>query len=283
MLQTLHQIQALREHLKAHRHAGEKIALVPTMGNLHSGHITLVKEALKHADIVVTSIFVNPLQFGVNEDLDSYPRTLAEDQAKLLDAGCHYLFAPSDAEMYPHGRELQTRVEVPGLSDLYCGQTRPGHFSGVATVVCKLLNIVQPDLALFGEKDYQQLRIIRTLVRDLSLGVEIQGVPIVRAESGLALSSRNGYLSNQELEQAPALYQTLLNCADQLYQGVKDFAHLQTQAKAQLSAAGFKPDYFHILRQQDMQPAHAEDQQLVLIAAAYLGPARLIDNLEVNL
>ena len=280
---TLATIASLRDELRPHRQAGRSIAFVPTMGNLHAGHIQLIEKAVKSADIVVASIFVNPLQFGKNEDLSSYPRTLQEDQRKLTEAGCHYLFAPNEDEIYPNGRESQTRVEVPVLSDLYCGEARPGHFNGVTTVVCKLFNIVQPDIAVFGEKDYQQLRIVRKMVSDLCIAAEILSVPVVRAESGLALSSRNGYLSTDELEMAPALRKTIQETAEKIDAGRRDFSQLEHEATLALEASGFRRDYFRIVRRSDLAPAESRDTELVILAAAWMGPARLIDNQELDL
>ena len=280
-MQTVHTVQALNEVLDAVRASGRKIALVPTMGNLHRGHLRLIETARQNADFVVASIFVNPLQFGVNEDLERYPRTLAEDQQNLEQFGCDLLFAPSDAEIYPDGREGQTLVEVPGLSDQYCGATRPGHFRGVTTIVNKLFNLVRPNLAIFGRKDRQQLTIIQRMVRDLSIPVEVRGVETERADTGLALSSRNGYLKPEELSVAPALYHTLQSLAERLKAGDKDFPALISAGKKSLEEAGFKPDYLHILRSHDLQTATADDQTLVILAAAYLGAARLIDNIEV--
>ena len=280
---TLATIASLRNELRPHRQAGRTIAFVPTMGNLHAGHIELIEKAAQSADIVVASIFVNPLQFGKNEDLSSYPRTLQEDQLKLTEAGCHYLFAPNEDEVYPNGRDSQTRVEVPVLSDLYCGEARPGHFSGVTTVVCKLFNIVQPDIAVFGEKDYQQLRIVRKMVSDLCIATEIMSVPVVRAESGLALSSRNGYLSVSELQQAPALRQIINDAANQIKSGRHDYSQLEHEATLSLEASGFRRDYFRIVRRADLAPAQADDTEIVILAAAWMGPARLIDNQELDL
>ncbi len=280
---TVYTIAELRQQLNAARRAGQKIAFVPTMGNLHRGHMSLVEEAVRQADLVVASIFVNPLQFGANEDLDGYPRTLKDDQHKLESYGCQLLFAPSAHEMYPRGTNIQTVVEVRSLSDLHCGISRPTHFRGVATVVTKLFGIVQPDIAVFGKKDYQQLAVIRQLTEDLSLPVEVIGVPTGRADSGLALSSRNGYLSESELAIAPTLYATLNQLAEQLEQGNHDFQALEEQANQQLEAAGFGRDYIHICRQCDLQPATEGDHMLVILAAAQLGAARLIDNLEVIL
>jgi len=281
-MQTLNTIEALRNLLAPWRREGKRIALVPTMGNLHQGHIKLVETARREADIVVASIFVNPLQFGANEDLDSYPRTLAADQEKLMTAGCDILFAPGVSEVYPEGQDNQTLVEVPGLSDLHCGASRPGHFRGVTTVVCKLFNIVQPDLAVFGLKDYQQVAVIRKMVRDLCIPVEIVGVPTERAGSGLALSSRNGYLSEEELAIAPLLQQTLQQTAHAVHNGNTDFATLEEQAQQTLEAGGFQRDYFRILcRDTLLPPEPGEVRPLVILAAARLGPARLIDNLEI--
>tara|TARA_R110002167_G_scaffold15727_5_gene62432 strand:+ start:3132 stop:3983 length:852 start_codon:yes stop_codon:yes gene_type:complete len=280
---TVHTIAELRQQLNAARRAGKKTAFVPTMGNLHRGHMSLVEEAVRQADLVVASIFVNPLQFGVNEDLDSYPRTLEEDQQKLAHYGCQLLFAPSAHEMYPRGSDIQTVVEVRSLSDLHCGNSRPTHFRGVATVVTKLFGIVQPDIAVFGKKDYQQLAVIRQLTEDLSLPVDIIGVATGRAESGLALSSRNGYLTEAELAIAPTLYATLSELAAQLKQGNRDFQALEEHANQQLESFGFERDYIHICRQSDLKTPTAHDHLLVILAAAQLGSARLIDNLEVIL
>ncbi|MBY4678284.1 pantoate--beta-alanine ligase [Marinobacterium arenosum] len=282
-MKTFHTIAELRETLQQERAAGKRIGLVPTMGNLHEGHLQLVRQAAANADIVVASIFVNPLQFGAGEDLEKYPRTLAEDKQQLIEAGCHYLFAPSDEEMYPNGREHQTEVEVPEISNMYCGASRPGHFRGVTTVVCKLFGIVRPDLAVFGEKDFQQLLVIRRMTEDLFLPVEIQGAPIARDERGLALSSRNGYLTAEEMEVAPALQQALQDAKAAIEAGQRDFAAVQEKAQQQLEAVGFKRDYFSVCRRQDLHAANAGDDQLVILAAAYLGRARLIDNIVIDL
>ncbi|EAR59870.1 pantoate--beta-alanine ligase [Neptuniibacter caesariensis] len=280
---TIHTIAELRAALSKERFQGKRIGFVPTMGNLHEGHLQLIDQAKANSDIVVSSIFVNPLQFGANEDLDNYPRTLQDDQAKLESRGCDFLFAPTDAEVYPHGREAQTQVEVPVISDLYCGSSRPGHFRGVATVVTKLFGMVQPDVAIFGEKDFQQLMVIRRMTEDLSLPVEIQGAPIARNPQGLALSSRNGYLSAEEIEVAANLNRTLRDAAEQIKQGNKQFAELEEQAQSQLEEVGFKRDYYVICRRDDLQPANESDTALVILAAAYLGPARLIDNIQIDL
>ncbi|MGB0205320.1 MAG: pantoate--beta-alanine ligase [Neptuniibacter sp.] len=282
-MQTIHTIAELRSVLNAERRNGKRIGFVPTMGNLHEGHLQLIDQAKANSDVVVSSIFVNPLQFGQGEDLDNYPRTLVEDQEKLQSRGCDFLFAPSDAEVYPHGREAQTQVEVPVISDLYCGSSRPGHFRGVATVVTKLFGMVQPDVAIFGEKDFQQLMVIERMTEDLSLPVEIQGSPIARNEKGLALSSRNGYLSDEERETATNLYASLKAAAEKLQSGDKDFAGIEEEAQNKLEAVGFERDYYKVCRRYDLQPAGPEDKELVILAAARLGPARLIDNIQINL
>ncbi len=265
------------------RNTDGKIAFVPTMGNLHSGHIHLIHEAHKEGDTVVCSIFVNPMQFGPNEDLDSYPRTLEADSEKLSAAGCHILFAPSASEIYPNGLDSQTLVNVPELGEELCGAARPGHFTGVTTIVSKLFNIVQPDVALFGQKDYQQLAIIRKMAQDLCMPLEIKGVATVRSESGLALSSRNGYLTQEELEIAPTLYQTLVKIRQLIEAGQADFDKLCQQAKTELNAKGFITDYLSIRRQSDLKPADSKDTRLVILAAAHLGKARLIDNIAFAL
>ena len=280
-MRTLHEIAPLRETLDDARRRGERIALVPTMGNLHEGHLALVAEARRRGDLVVASIFVNPLQFGPGEDLDAYPRTLAEDQAKLEVAGCNLLFAPETTTLYTRGLDAQTRVSVPEVSEGLCGGDRPGHFDGVATVVTMLFNLVQPDVACFGEKDYQQLAVIRRLVADLHLPVEIAGVPIVRAEDGLALSSRNGYLDAAQRAVAPTLYATLCALRTALESGAAPHDTL-ADGLGRLEAAGFAPDYLE-LRAADLGPVEATTREAVLLAAARLGPTRLIDNLSLTL
>lgn len=274
-------IQELRAIVQAWRWAGDRTAFVPTMGNLHAGHIELVRQARGLADRVVVSIFVNPLQFGVNEDFASYPRTLDEDRQQLGQVGTDLVFIPAVATVYPDGQEVQTRVLVPGLSGILCGASRPGHFEGVATVVCKLFNLVQPDLAVFGEKDFQQLSIIRRMVRDLCLPIEILGVPTVREVDGLAMSSRNGYLTPSERQQAPALYRVLRCLAERVRAGERDFPRLEREGIEALTAEGFRPDYLSLRRIEDLQPPGVDDQRLILLAAAFLGRTRLIDNLQV--
>jgi len=282
-MNTVKTVLELRAAVARARGEGKRIAFVPTMGNLHEGHVALVEKAGQRADFVVASIFVNPLQFGPNEDLAKYPRTLVADQEKLVAAGCQLLFHPDVEEMYPHGQEGQTRVSVPGVSEGLCGGSRPGHFEGVATVVTKLFNMVQPDLAVFGEKDFQQLAVIRTLVRDLNMPIQIIGEPTVRAEDGLALSSRNGYLSAEQRAAAPALYRTLQQLASAIRDGNRDFAQLIETGQASLVSAGFRPDYLEIREASSLRPAEANDTKLVILGAAFMGTTRLIDNLAFQL
>ena len=282
-MNTVKNLQQLRAAISRARSEDKRIAFVPTMGNLHAGHIALIQHATERADFVVASIFVNPLQFGANEDLDSYPRTLVADQSKLLEAGCNLLFTPDAQDMYPQGMAQQTIVSVPGVSTGLCGGSRPGHFDGVATIVCKLLNMVQPDIALFGEKDFQQLAVIRKMVADLNMPVQIFGVPIVRDHDGLALSSRNGYLSAQQRAAAPALQQCLQALKAQIKNGRRDYAMLFEQFDTDLQAAGFRLDYVELRDALSLQPAEVDSTQLVLLAAAYLGSTRLIDNLIFDL
>ncbi len=280
-MEFIEQVPMLRARVAAWRRAGQRVGFVPTMGNLHAGHLALVREALHRADRVVVSIFVNPLQFGPTEDFTAYPRTLEADRALLTEAGTHLLFAPPVAAVYPRGQAGQTRVEVPGISDILCGASRPGHFVGVATVVCKLFNMVQPDLAVFGEKDFQQLLVIRHMTEDLSLTIEIQGLATVREPDGLAMSSRNGYLTREERARAPALYQTLLRCGERLRAGI-DIVEVEHLAGEEIVAAGLGLDYFSVRRSLDLGLAGPEDRDLVVLAAARLGRARLIDNLCVQ-
>lgn len=280
-MHTLQTVEALDDSLAGPRRRGQRIALVPTMGNLHAGHLALVHHARREADLVVTSLFVNPLQFSPGEDLDAYPRTFADDRAALEAAGCDVLFAPSTRTLYPNGLDGLTRVQVPGVSEGLCGGSRPGHFDGVATVVSMLLHLVAPHLACFGEKDYQQLAVIRKMVADLHIPVEIAGVPIVRADDGLALSSRNGYLSPDERATAPELYRILGAMRDRLARGEVP-ANVLDDGHRALREAGFTPDYL-ALRDTRLAPVEADTRDAVLLAAAYLGPARLIDNLTLQL
>ncbi|MFI8480912.1 pantoate--beta-alanine ligase [Pseudomonas sp. NPDC078700] len=282
-MNTVKTVRELRAAVAAARAEGKHISLVPTMGNLHAGHAALVEKAAQRSDFVVASIFVNPLQFGANEDLDKYPRTLVDDQQKLVKAGCNLLFTPSVEEMYPNGMNGQTRVSVLGVSEGLCGASRPGHFDGVATVVSKLFNIVQPDLAIFGQKDYQQLAVIRTLVNDLNMPIQIIGEPTVRSADGLALSSRNGYLTDEQRSAASVLYKSLQEIAAGLKAGEHDRAQLIARAQSQHAAAGFSPDYLEIRDASSLRPATEQDRQLVILVAAFIGNTRLIDNLLVDL
>ncbi|MBQ4797689.1 pantoate--beta-alanine ligase [Pseudoalteromonas sp. MMG006] len=280
-MQSITEIKSLRSQIKAWRQAGLSVALVPTMGNLHRGHFSLVEKAKTLADKVVVSIFVNPMQFGANEDLDNYPRTLNEDKQGLADLETDIVFTPNVETIYPNGLGAQSFVDVPDVSMGYCGGSRPGHFRGVATVVTKLFNLVQPDYACFGEKDFQQLQVIKTMTRDLSIPVEVIGVPTMREVSGLAMSSRNGYLSAAQKATATVLFKTLNECAEQIKNGNKDFIALSNSAKQNLEVAGLKPDYFEIAQRDTLKAATLDDTQFVILAAAFLGSVRLIDNLQV--
>ncbi len=285
IIDTVAGLRATVARWKAH---SERVALVPTMGNLHTGHLQLVERARKSADRVVVSIFVNPMQFsdgsGDGGDFECYPRTFDADCKKLsvISDQPEVIFAPAVQVMYPAGFEQETRVKVPGISSILCGEFRPGHFVGVATIVAKLFNMVQPDVAVFGEKDYQQLLVIRRFVTDLCFPVEVLGMPTVREKSGLAMSSRNTYLSAHERMHAAMLYQSLQYAKQQIESGESDFAMIQTQAIAQLKAAGFRPEYFEIRRAQDLQMPTDTDEQRVILVAAWLGKARLIDNIMVG-
>ncbi len=272
-------IQGLTASLSPARAAKKMIGFVPTMGNLHEGHLTLVREAKKICDVVVVSIFVNPIQFGAGEDFDSYPRTLEQDSRLLVDVGCDIIFAPSVEQMYGSQPRL-TNISVGQITDDLCGKSRPGHFDGVAVVVTKLFNIVQPDYAFFGQKDYQQLAVIRQLVQDLNIPLEVIGVPIVRAQDGLALSSRNGYLTEEQRATAPKIYQLLKQAEQDLHEGKALSAVLATISD-QLTQAGFVVDYVEA-RQPNLQPIEQFTQNLVLFVAAKLGSTRLIDNLQVE-
>jgi len=282
-MQSITEIKSLRSQIKAWRQAGLSVALVQTMGNLHQGHFSLVEKAKNMADKVVVSIFVNPMQFGVNEDLDNYPRTLVADKQGLAELDTDIVFTPTTETIYPNGLDAQSFVDVPGISMGYCGGSRPGHFRGVATVVTKLFNLVQPDYACFGEKDFQQLQVIKTMAHDLSIPVEIIGVATSREVSGLAMSSRNGYLSEIQKETATELFRTLNWSAEQLNAGRRDFTEICQQAKQRLQQAGLKADYFEIAQRDTLKNATLNDSQLVILAAAFLGPVRLIDNLQVNI
>ncbi|WP_337843028.1 pantoate--beta-alanine ligase [Rheinheimera sp.] len=280
-MKIIQDIHELRATVRAWRQAGERIAFVPTMGNLHQGHFSLIDVARQQADRVIASIFVNPMQFGPTEDLDNYPRTLQQDCEGLTAHQADAVFTPTPQLMYPRGLDVQSYVEVPQLGDHHCGGSRAGHFRGVSTIVTKLFNLVQPDVACFGQKDYQQLAIIRQMVTDLSMPIEIIGVPTCRAEDGLALSSRNGYLSAEQRAVAPALYQSLQWLKAQLVSGATDLRALEQQTKQRLQQAGFRPDYLNISNQLTLEPAKLASEPLVVLAAAYLGTTRLIDNIEI--
>ncbi|ASM23119.1 MULTISPECIES: pantoate--beta-alanine ligase [Serratia] len=273
----------LRQQIRRWRQEGKRIALVPTMGNLHDGHMTLVDEARARADVVVVSIFVNPMQFDRPDDLARYPRTLQEDSEKLTRRGVDLVFAPAPAAVYPQGLEQQTYVDVPGISSILEGASRPGHFRGVSTIVSKLFNLVQPDLACFGEKDYQQLALIRKMVADMGYDIDIVGVPTVRAKDGLALSSRNGYLTAEERKIAPQLSKIMNALAQQLANGERQVETLLEQTAEQLRAAGFTPDELFIRDADSLQPLTVDSQRAVVLMAAWLGKARLIDNQQVDL
>jgi len=276
-------VAELKREIARLRAAGMRIAFVPTLGNLHAGHRHLMEQARRHADAVVASIYVNPLQFGPQEDFSAYPRTPEQDRALLEAARVEVLFLPDEVAIYPRGRAASTRVEVPVVSDILCGAARPGHFCGVATVVHRLFHLVTPDVALFGNKDYQQLLVIRLMTADFGLPIEIIGVDTVRDADGLALSSRNGYLTPEERRSAPQLYASLQALAGQIQGAPKsDFSDYEAQAAMQLEIAGFRPDYVSVRRQQDLAIAGPDDRQLVIVAAAWLGRARLIDNLELD-
>ena len=272
-------VAELRAYLAHMRERGSSVAFVPTMGNLHAGHARLFAEARRHADAVVASIYVNPLQFGANEDYATYPRTPAEDREVLIAADVDLLFMPEESDIYPRGAAAQTIVEVPGISTILCGVFRPGHFRGVATVVNRLFNLVAPDVALFGKKDYQQWLVIRLMVADLGMPIEVLGVDTVREPDGLALSSRNRYLSEAERAQAPLLYQTLRRVAQRVQERAAPAA-AETEATETLRQAGFRPDYVSIRRAEDLAAPTAADRELVVLAAAWLGRTRLIDNFE---
>ena len=279
-LQTLTRIAELREVVTGWRHAHESIAFVPTMGNLHLGHASLMAAAHLHGRRVISSIFVNPLQFGPTEDYGNYPRTIEDDTQLLVQYGVDALFHPTVDEMYPQGSVGSTVVDVPGLTDILCGAFRPGHFRGVATVVVKLLCLVQPDVAIFGEKDFQQLTVIRRIVQDLNFPVTIIGAPTVRAEDGLALSSRNRYLSPNERAAAPSIYRALDRARRRLEDGDQAYADIEAEALATITAAGVRPDYVEVRTADRLERPTGQEVDLVVLAAGRLGKARLIDNLQ---
>ena len=281
-METVTTIAAVREHVRAWHRAGLRVAFVPTMGNLHDGHVSLIEAARRHGERFVASIFVNPMQFGPNEDFAHYPRTPREDERMLSDAGCSLMFTPDVTEIYPHGSERASRVEVPALSRILEGEFRPGHFEGVSTVVAKLFHIVEPDVAVFGEKDFQQLAVIRRMVEELCMPVQIIGAATVRAADGLALSSRNQYLTPDERALAPRIYAELQAAAQRLKAGDADFAGIEGTGLRALEIAGFRPDYFSVRLAADLSPPTPAAGELVVLTAARLSRARLIDNIQVR-
>jgi len=282
-MQSVESVDELRQQIKQWRDKQLSIAFVPTMGNLHQGHLSLVNRAQELADKVVVSVFVNPLQFDDKNDLSAYPRTLADDLKQLESVSCDVVFTPTADVIYPNGMEKQTIITVPGMDDKLCGQARPGHFDGVATVVAKLFNMVQADVAVFGEKDYQQLLLIKKMVSDLNIPINIIGATTHREQNGLAMSSRNQYLSAQQRDDAADLYQSLLLVKEQLEQGEEDFSALEQAAFENLQVLGFIPDYVDIRRADNLEQAKIGDKSLRILVAARLGNARLIDNIACNL
>ena len=278
---VVHNKQDLAEHLAEWRLHDEHVALVPTMGNLHAGHVALVDLAREHAERVIVCIFVNPTQFGEGEDFEDYPRTLERDKRRLKQTAADLIFAPDVETVYPFGLEKATMVSVPGLTEHFCGASRPGHFDGVTTVVARLFSLVQPDVAVFGQKDYQQQLVIRHMTEDLNLPIGIITGETVRAGDGLALSSRNSYLSESELAVAPALYETLCSTAQDLQNGRRNLEELETDAITRLRDAGFDVDYYSIRRALNLDVPNRDCDDLVVLAAARLGAARLIDNIVV--
>jgi len=282
-MHIVHQITDLRNKLEAHRIAKESIGFVPTMGNLHKGHFHLIQNAVKENDHTVVSIFINPLQFGPNEDFKSYPRTLKEDQEGLRSSGCDYVFAPPQQEMLQGKPEEYTKIKVPRVAEILCGKNRPGHFEGVASIVCQLLNIVGPTNAYFGLKDYQQFILIKKLIADLKIPVTVKGVETVRTKNGLALSSRNNFFSSRELNIAPHLFASITEICAALQEGHRNFKLLENNAQKRLLDNGFQPDYCSICQAETLNPATPDDKEMVILVAAHLGSVRLVDNLRVSL
>ena len=282
-MQTITSISELRKLLDNHRMTEQSIGVIPTMGNLHAGHMVLVKAAIQSCSFVISTIFVNPLQFGPNEDITAYPRTLNEDKKKLAIAGCNCLFAPSVEEIYGFDPSTSTVIQVPVISELHCGKSRPGHFEGVATVVSKLFYIIRADRAFFGLKDYQQYLLIKQLVKDLVFEIEIIGIEIERESDGLAVSSRNAYLTAEEREIAPFLYACLNDVSTAILNNDRDYRRLEKEGLQNLQKAGFHPDYFSICHAETLLSANAKDDSIVLLAAVTLGSCRLIDNLRIKI
>ncbi len=281
-MKVVHSKEDLGEQVAEWRHNGEHVALVPTMGSLHNGHLSLVESAKEHAERVVVSIFVNPTQFGAGEDYDKYPRTLEMDKRRLKTTGTDLIFAPDVETVYPFGTENATVVSVPGLTENFCGASRPGHFDGVTSVVARFFAIVQPDVAVFGQKDYQQQLVIRYMAEDMSLPISIITAETVREDDGLAMSSRNAYLSDKERSVAPVLYGTLSKIGEEVQNGRRNFDELESQAEKELAEAGFKVDYFAIRRAQNLEVPDRDCDELVVLTAARLGSTRLIDNIVVT-
>jgi pantoate--beta-alanine ligase len=281
-METVATTTAVRERVRAWQREGHRVAFVPTMGNLHAGHVSLIEAARRHGDRFVASIFVNPMQFGPNEDFAHYPRTPRDDERMLAQAGCDLMFMPDVTEIYPGGSERATRVEVPGLSRILEGELRPGHFEGVTTVVAKLFHIVEPQIAVFGEKDFQQLTIIRRMVAELCMPVEIIAAPTVRDADGLAMSSRNQYLSPAERQLAPGIYATLCAASRRLAAGDAEYASIERAGLTALESAGLRPDYFAIRRAADLGPPPGSERELVVLTAVHMSKARLIDNIRVT-
>ena len=280
---VVHTLDELAEQIADWRGHDDHVALVPTMGNLHQGHVALVDLAREHAERVIVSVFVNPTQFGEGEDFEDYPRTLEKDQRRLKMTSADLIFAPSVETMYPFGLDMATTVAVPGLTENFCGASRPGHFDGVTTVVARLFAIVQPDVAIFGQKDYQQQLVIRHMTADLNLPITIITGETVREDDGLAMSSRNAYLSDEERSTAPLLYETLVEAGDKLQSGRRDFSALEEEAAARLAEAGFEVDYFAIRRAQNLELPDRDCDEIVVLVAAQLGKARLIDNIVITI
>lgn len=282
-MKTVTQINDLRATINQWRKAGQKIAFVPTMGNLHEGHLSLVDDAFMRADKVVVSIFVNPMQFGANEDLDNYPKTLAADSAALTERGVNLLYTPAVKDIYPRPLKEQTYVDIPKISNIICGETRPNHFRGVTTVVTKLFNLVQPDIACFGQKDFQQLFLIKRMVEDLSMPIQIIGVPTVREKSGLAMSSRNGYLTPEEKQLASVLYSSLKYAKQYIQQGHKDYKHIKQAMQANIEQADLRTDYIEFKDANTLAEATQDTTNFVVLVAAFIASARLIDNIEFSI
>jgi pantoate--beta-alanine ligase len=279
---TVTTIAEVRQHVARWHEARQRVVFVPTMGNLHAGHVSLIEAARAHGDKFVASIFVNPMQFGPNEDFAHYPRTPTTDAQMLGNAGCDLMFMPDVGEIYPNGADQATRIEVPGISNILCGEFRPGHFEGVATIVAKLFHIVDPDVAIFGEKDFQQLTVIRRMVADLCLRVQIVGAPTVREPDGLAMSSRNQYLDQAQRRLAPAIYRQLTQAVAALRSGARDYGSIESAGRAALDGVGFRTDYFSVRDARTLAPAQPDTKHFVVLTASRLGRARLIDNLQYD-